>query len=85
MELAEKHDFVFFAAGFHPEELFTLTEESYAVVCELARHPKCLAVGEIGLDYYWDASHKEEQKALEAWLKEHPEDRDLLENTENVA
>ncbi len=28
---------------------------------------------------------KEEQKALEAWLKEHPEDRDLLENTENVA
>ena len=64
MELAEKHDFVFFAAGFHPEELSTLTEESYAVVCELARHPKCLAVGEIGLDYYWDASHKEEQKAL---------------------
>ena len=62
--LAENHDFVWFAAGFHPEELKSLTEESYQAVCELARHPKCLAIGEIGLDYYWDASRKEEQKAL---------------------
>ena len=63
-ELAEKHDFICFAAGFHPEELSSLTEESFRAVCELARHPKCVAIGEIGLDYYWDSSHKDEQKAL---------------------
>ena len=62
--LAEQHDFIWFAAGFHPEELKSLTEESFAAVCALARHPKCLAIGEIGLDYYWDASRKDEQKAL---------------------
>ncbi len=62
--LAEGNDFIWFAAGFHPEELSSLTEESYAAVCDFAQHPKCLAIGEIGLDYYWDTSRKEEQKLL---------------------
>ncbi len=63
-ELAGSHDFIWFAAGYHPEDLATLTDEGYETVCTLARHPKCLAIGEIGLDYYWDTSRKEEQKAL---------------------
>ena len=62
--LAERFDFVYAAVGCHPEELASCSEEGYARIAELARHPKCVAIGEIGLDYYWDDSHKEEQKAL---------------------
>lgn len=61
---AEKYDFVYAAVGFHPEELKCYTEEGFERICELAKHQKCAAIGEIGLDYYWDDSRKEEQKQL---------------------
>ena len=64
VELAERFPFVYAAVGIHPEELEAYDLEAYAEVCELARHPKCVAIGEIGLDYYWDATHKAEQIAL---------------------
>ena len=64
IDLAERYPFVYAAVGIHPEDMDQYDLESYAVVCELAQHPKCVAIGEVGLDYYWDASHKEEQKAL---------------------
>ena len=63
-ELAEQHDFIFFAAGYHPEELSSLTDAGFASVSSFASHPKCLAIGEIGLDYYWDTGRKEEQRQL---------------------
>ena len=62
--LAEEHDFIWFAAGIHPEELSAFTESGVAETFELSRHPRCAAIGEIGLDYYWDDTHKEEQKRL---------------------
>ena len=62
--LAERFDFVYAAVGFHPEELDRYSEEAFQQMEALAAHPKCVAIGEIGLDYYWDASHKEEQKTL---------------------
>ena len=62
--LAERFDFVYAAVGFHPEELERYSEEAFQQMEELVAHPKCVAIGEIGLDYYWDASHKAEQKAL---------------------
>ena len=64
LALAERFDFVYTAVGFHPEELGQYSEEAYQKIEALAVHPKCVAVGEIGLDYYWDASHKQEQKDL---------------------
>ena len=64
LELAERFAFVYAAVGIHPEDIDKYDIESYAEVCEMARHPKCVAIGEIGLDYYWDATHKDEQNAL---------------------
>ena len=64
IELAERYDFVYAAVGWHPEDIDKLSDEAYAEMEKLAEHPKCVAIGEIGLDYYWDASHKEEQKEL---------------------
>lgn len=64
IELAEKYDFVYAAVGIHPEELSKLTDSSLETIRLLAGHEKCVAIGEIGLDYYWDDSHKTEQKEL---------------------
>ena len=62
--ISERYDFVYAAVGWHPEDMDKLSDEAYAELTRLAEHPKCVAIGEIGLDYYWDASHKEEQKEL---------------------
>ncbi len=62
--LAEENGFIWFAAGIHPGDLDTFTEEGLEQVFSLTAHPKCRAIGEIGLDYYWDDSRKEEQKTL---------------------
>lgn len=65
--LAEKYDKVFAAAGVHPSEIADLTEESFAWLKEQMKHPKVAAVGEIGLDYYWE---KEEavRKKQQHWF-----------------
>ena len=52
-ELAERYDFVYFAAGIHPEQAGDAPENYLEELKALAAHPKCRAIGEIGLDYYW--------------------------------
>lgn len=64
LKLSDRFEYVFAAVGTHPGELSDWTEDSLSILRELAAHPKCLAIGEIGLDYYWDKSNKEEQKAI---------------------
>ncbi|MBQ7896601.1 MAG: TatD family hydrolase, partial [Oscillospiraceae bacterium] len=61
---AEKYGFMYAAVGYHPEDIAKFSEEDYAEICLLAEHPKCVAIGEIGLDYYWDDTRKEEQKEI---------------------
>jgi len=62
--LAAEHEIIWFAAGIHPEELSGYTDESLERTLDLTMDPKCAAIGEIGLDYYWDDSQKERQKEL---------------------
>ena len=64
IELAERFSFVYAAVGWHPEDIDKLTPEGMQELEKLAEHPKCVAIGEIGLDYYWDSEHKQEQKEL---------------------
>lgn len=61
-ELAEKYPFIYAAVGVHPDEVGALDEERLMWMYELCRRPKTVAVGEIGLDYYWDKEARGLQK-----------------------
>jgi len=63
LELAEKYPFLYFAAGLHPENLDGCTLDDIEEVRKLAAHPKCVAIGEIGLDYYWVKDPGERQRS----------------------
>lgn len=54
LELAEKYDGLYAAVGLHPECLDENSMNEIDTVRQLAAHPKAVAVGEIGLDYYYD-------------------------------
>lgn len=60
--LSEKYDYFYFAAGFHPENLEGFTLDDLDIIEEIAKHKKCVAIGEIGLDYHWMSSSREVQK-----------------------
>ena len=62
LELMERYDYIYGAIGVHPSETAELTEESYSWLKEQCQKEKCLAVGEIGLDYYWPEPDHETQK-----------------------
>jgi TatD DNase family protein len=64
IRLAEKYDFIYATLGIHPHEARLATESAYARMAELARNPKVIAWGEIGLDYYYDHSPREVQKQV---------------------
>lgn len=61
--LSEKYDCVYFASGFHPSEIDGLTDESLEKIKGFALHEKCVAIGEIGLDYHWEPYDKDKQIA----------------------
>lgn len=68
--IAERHPFVYAAVGWQPQEWSSWTENSISIVRELAAHPKVVAIGEIGLDYYWEKDRKEiQQEMLSAQLE----------------
>ena len=62
LELADKYPYVYAAIGVHPSECEPLNDELFEKVRQQCMHPKCLAVGEIGLDYYWPEPGADVQK-----------------------
>ena len=62
LELAAKYDYIYAAVGVHPSDISGLNEETFAWLKEQASLPKTVAIGEIGLDYYWDKESHELQK-----------------------
>lgn len=62
VELAQHYPFMYAAVGLHPDEIGDLNEERFAYVKEQCKQEKVVAVGEIGLDYYWDNEPREKQK-----------------------
>lgn len=68
IELSEKFGFVYAAVGFHPHEVTEFDDASLLEVKRLAQNEKVVAIGEIGLDYYYDFSPREKQ--IEAFEKQ---------------
>lgn len=64
IRIAEQHDFIYAAIGWHPVDAIDMKEEDLEWIEELASHPKVVALGEMGLDYYWDKSPKDIQKEV---------------------
>lgn len=62
VELTRKYPFVYGAAGVHPDEVGELNEETFAWLREQCMQEKIVAVGETGLDYYWDKENHDVQK-----------------------
>ncbi len=61
---AEQHDWIYASIGVHPHEAKLATDEHFARLDELAKNPRVIAWGEIGLDYFYDHSPKDVQHAV---------------------
>ena len=62
LDLAESYPFMYCALGIHPSDCGPMTDQTLETIREGLRHPKAVAVGEIGLDYYWDDVDREVQR-----------------------
>lgn len=93
VKMAQEYPFMYAMVGVHPDEVGDLNEETFAKMKELYKEPKVVAVGEIGLDYYWDNEPREKQKewfirqlevARELVLPVNIHSRDAAEDTFNI-
>jgi TatD DNase family protein len=64
IQLADKYSFMYATVGIHPHEASLASDHALAELERLAAHPKVIAWGEIGLDYYYDHSPRETQKSV---------------------
>ena len=59
--LSHEYDYIYYSCGIHPEEVDSLPENYIDILRELSKSKKCVAIGEIGLDYYWVSDNKPTQ------------------------
>jgi TatD DNase family protein len=64
IQLAEKYAFIYATIGIHPHEARLADEAAYQRMAQLAKHPKVIAWGEIGLDYFYDHSPRDVQQKV---------------------
>jgi TatD DNase family protein len=62
LQLAEKFSGIYAAVGIHPTDCGSATEADFNLIVELARHHKVVAIGEIGMDFYWKPFSVEKQQ-----------------------
>ena len=67
IKLAEKYEDIYFAVGVHPVDIDKYED---SLLLDYITHPKCVAVGEIGLDYYWVKELKQRQKQQDFFKKQ---------------
>ena len=71
VELMEKYPFVYGAVGVHPDDASQMTQDTLDEIRRLSHMEKMVAIGEIGLDYYWhkeEAEHKQQQEMFRAQM-----------------
>ena len=66
LDLADRYPLFYAAVGIHPQDASTFDENSLSQLKEMLRHPKAVAIGEIGLDYKYENSPREVQKRCSA-------------------
>jgi TatD DNase family protein len=64
IRLAEKYDFMYATVGVHPHDASKADESTWEALIALTEHPKVIAIAEIGLDYHYDFSPRETQRAV---------------------
>ena len=64
VKMANTHEFVYAICGISPNDLDDFNENNLKLIKNMAQDAKCVAIGEIGLDYYWGKEKKQEQKEL---------------------
>jgi len=64
IDMAEQYDGLFAAVGVHPNDALSFSDGTLEELRTLCAHPKVVAVGEIGMDYYWDKSPQKMQEEV---------------------
>jgi TatD DNase family protein len=63
LELADQFEGIYGVVGWHPSHSAEYKPSDLEIIREMAQHPKCVAIGEVGLDFYWDHATREQQEA----------------------
>src|SRR5215472_3507093 len=61
---AEQHDWIYATVGIHPHDAKAATDEHFTQLEGLTKHPRVIAMGEMGLDYYYDHSPRDVQQSV---------------------